>query len=83
MGKKMPETKRVVIVLSQIPTEDEEEAIVNMAIEENQMTLIDWQITEYLPNDLNIALQDQLEAYRRDAGPEAVYMIIRLVETYG
>ena len=79
----MPETKRVIIVLSQTPTESEEESIVNMAIEENQMTLIDWQITEYLPDDLSISLQDQLGAYRRDAGPEAVYMVIRLVETYG
>lgn len=78
----MPETKRVLIVLSQTPTEDEEDTIVQMAVEENKMSLIDWQITEYLPDDLNISLQDQLEAYRRDAGPKAVYMIIRLVETY-
>ena len=41
--------------------------------------LISWEVSDRLPDRLDIATQDQLTAAKRDSGADACYMIIWMV----
>lgn len=76
--------QRMTVVLSSAPdTSDEAERIIAYMVDEylnRQVEVLGWGVAETLPEDIGVSLGDQLAAYKRDAGPEAVYFIVRLAE---
>lgn len=73
--------QKVVAVLGRTPTEEEEEEVINSVVEQMDpgLMLVDWTVVEELPGNMNIGFLDQMHAAKRDAGPEAVYIILVFV----
>lgn len=73
--------QKVITVLERKPTEEEEEEIINGVLEQvdSSLMLVDWAFPDDLSADLNVGFLDQMQAYKRDAGPEAVYLVLLLI----
>ena len=75
----MTYTQNLVAVLSHEPENVED--IVTKLYEEAQtdMLLVEWFMGDDLPEGMDVGMADQLLAYKRDAGEESKFLVLRLV----
>lgn len=71
--------RTAVVVLDSAPEREAAEEIAQRVArqyaDDDQDNII-WSIDTEIPVDINVGLADQLEAYKRDAGPDACFMTI-------
>ena len=71
--------RRAILVLSSVPFKDEADKIAAECATRNAspgQDAVVWYLADVLPADVNISAADQFEAYKRDAGDEACYMVV-------
>lgn len=75
-------TRRVIVVLRDKPADKVEELRTAMEIRDDQMkdsdpeSVFGWIVCDRVPTGVDVAMKDQLEAYKRDAGENACYMVV-------
>lgn len=73
----MNKLQRTIAVLSTTPTDFQAEGFASqIAIDRYESVSFTFGIVNELPADLDIAAADQLATQKRDAGPDAVYLIV-------
>lgn len=73
----MNKLQRTIVVLTDRPTDFQAEGFASqVAIDHYDSVSFSFGVLDKLPADLDIAAADQLAAKKRDAGPNAVYLIV-------
>jgi hypothetical protein len=73
----MNKYERSIVLLSEMPTDFQAEGFAaEVALKNWESIAFDFSVTHELPTDLELATSDQLLAFKRDAGPNAVFLII-------
>lgn len=73
----MNKLQRTIVVLTDRPTDFQAEGFASqVAIDRYESVSFSFGVANDLPADLDIAAADQLAAKKRDAGPNAVYLIV-------
>jgi hypothetical protein len=73
----MNKFERSIVLLSEMPTDFQAEGFAaDVALRSWESIAFDFSVTHTLPSDLEIDTADQLLAFKRDAGPNAVFLII-------
>lgn len=73
----MTKLQRSIVLLSETPSDFQAEGFAaTAALQKWESVAFDFSITHTLPSDLEVDTADQLLAFKRDAGPNAVFLII-------
>ena len=73
----MNKYERSIVLLSEKPTDFQAEGFAaNVALKSWESISFDFAVTDVLPSDLEIDTADQLLAFKRDAGPNAIFLVI-------
>jgi hypothetical protein len=73
----MNKLQRTIVVLTDRPTDFQAEGFASqVAIDRYESVSFSFGVVNELPADLDVAAADQLAAKKRDAGPNAVYLIV-------
>ena len=75
--------RRVIVVLSTTPNGFDEEYFYANKVRESyepELDDIDWEVIDDITKvaDLNVAAADQLDAHKRDAGPDSCFLVVRM-----
>jgi hypothetical protein len=73
----MNKFERSIVLLSEKPNAFQAEGFAaDVALQSWESISFDYSVTDTLPSDLEVDTADQLLAFKRDAGPNAVFLII-------
>lgn len=73
----MNKYERSIVLLSEKPTDFQAEGFAaDVALKSWESISFDFAVTDVLPSDLEIDTADQLLAFKRDAGPNAIFLVI-------
>lgn len=74
--------QRACVVVDRIGTDEQAEALVEKTAYDMgaRYARIQWYWTDEVPDWMAVGAADQLAAHRRDAGPNAIYLVIEVYE---